>query len=41
MQQVNVSREAVEELLVAEILDGSIDGTIDQVGGFLALKEPQ
>jgi hypothetical protein len=35
---VNVTREEIEDILVAEILDGHIVGTIDQVGGFLHLK---
>lgn len=39
-QHVNTTREEVEALLVAEILDGNIAGTIDQVGGFLELKPP-
>lgn len=37
-QQVKVTRDELEDLLVSEILDGHIKGRIDQVGGFLELK---
>jgi hypothetical protein len=36
---LNISSEAVEDLLVGLILDGKVEGQIDQVNQLLLLKE--
>ena len=38
-QEINISAAEVEELLVALILDGRIDGCIDQIGQLLLLNQ--
>ena len=37
--ELNISAAEVEALLVALILDGHIDGHIDQIGGLLLLRQ--
>ena len=37
--EINISAKEVEELLVALILDGQIDGQIDQLGQLLLLNQ--
>ena len=37
--ELNVTASEVEELLVALILDGQIDGQVDQLGGLLLLRQ--